>query len=317
MNTDDDDRTDPFGIRITSSRPRRPRGLERRVGLDRLFSVVLGEDGRPNESIRFGRFVADAKCGEGGMGQLFRGHDEETGRLVAIKLGVRAGGGEIARLRREAKRLRSLSHPGIVRYLDDGVTADGCHFLVMTWLEGCDLGRWLRHEGPLTPVEARAVGLALADALASAHEAGVIHRDIKPANVFLVDRRPQEIRLLDFGIARTATGDDTDVTGANMLVGTPSCMAPEQIEGSWSERTDVYGLGGTLYEALTGVPLFDGDNPTRVAIDVLETPPPRVRDSVPTIDPRLDDLVFRMVAKDPVDRPRSMRAVITALTAVV
>lgn len=301
-----DERTDPLGRRMLSSRPRRARGLERRMGLNKVFAAVLGDDA---VEARFGDFVVDRKHAEGGMGELFRGFDPVSGRPVAIKLGIAASGEDLARLRREAKRLRQLSHPRIVGYLDDGVTDEGHHFLVMEWLEGCDLAQRIRRGGPLDGTSACKLGLAAADGLAAAHRGGVIHRDVKPSNVFLVDGHPQRVRLLDFGIARTSTGGDTSVTGTGILVGTPACMAPEQIEGEWSEACDVYGLGGTLFEALTGRPMFDGDNPTQVLLAVLQSPAPRVRDFAPAVDARLDALIHRMVAKDPNQRPSSMDAV--------
>jgi serine/threonine protein kinase len=313
MDRDDrelDDRTDPLGVKILSSKPRRPRGLERRMGLNRLFAAVLGDD---EVEARFGRFVIDRKRGEGGMGQLYRGFDPDSGRPVAIKVGMVADTEEIGRLRREANRLKELSHPRIVRYLDDGVTDEGQHYLVMEWLDGFDLARRLRKQGPLDGPNARNLGFAAAEGLAAAHAADIVHRDVKPSNVFMVDGNPHRVRVLDFGIARTSTGEDTDVTGTGILVGTPSCMAPEQVEGEWSQLTDVYGLGGTLFEALTGRSLFPGDNPTEVLLAVMGKTAPHVRSFAPDVDPRLDDLVFRMVAKKPAARPQGMQAVLDEL----
>lgn len=310
---EDDDRTHPLGVRISSSRPSRPRDRERQVGLNRVIAAVLGD---PAREIRFGDFIAERKYRQGGMGELYLGRHSETGEPVAIKVGRPADGGEINRLQREAKRLRALQHPNVVRYLDDGVSEDGAHFLVMEWLEGRDLAKLIRRKGPLSGADARALGIATARGLAAAHEANVIHRDVNPGNVFLVDQDCANVRVLDFGIARVGGGDDTAVTSLGIVVGTPSCMAPEQIEGRFDVRTDVYGLGATLYEALTGLPLFEGVTATDILLAVRSAQAHRVSDTRADVDPQLDDLIASMLSKQPDERPQSMQAVIDRLEGI-
>jgi hypothetical protein len=291
---------------LSRMRPDAPATLERRVGLQRLLGAVLGE-ARPLP--RLGRWVVERRVGQGGMGAIYRARDPDTGEAVAIK--TVEGSGERARFVHEARTLAALSAPGIVRYLDHGEAEDGTPFLVMAWLEGEDLAARLKR-GALPVSAVVELGRQAAAALEAAHRAGVVHRDVKPSNLFLV--AGDEVRVVDFGISRSREAQ-TRLTLTGEVLGTPAYMAPEQLQGRHDARTDVYGLGATLYEALTGRPPFVGPQPGAVLAAVLgepATPPSRHRPEVP---PWLDLLVTQMLAKDPDARPADMRAVRAELTA--
>src|SRR5262249_39722307 len=151
--------------------------------------------------------------------------------------------------------------------------------------------------------EAVAVTRQVAAALAAAHEKGIVHRDVKPSNVFLVDRRTDQVKLLDFGIARRAGLATLTLTRG--LLGPPSYMTPEQARGAIDidTRVDVYGLGALLFHCVAGRAPFVGDSIEQVLARILHDAPPRLRAFAPLVSPELDTLVTRMLAKDPAQRP--------------
>jgi hypothetical protein len=282
--------------------------IARQLGLRRLLGRVLG---RGDTSTRVGRFVLEQKVGEGGMGVVYRGSDPSTSQQVAVKLLEHADPRARTRFAHEAEVLRTLRHERIVRYLDHGTTAEGFDYLVMEWLEGNDLSHVLRR-GPLPIADAVRAGYEAAMGLGAAHAGGVLHRDVKPSNLFLEGGSVAALRIIDFGIAH-AEHMGTRLTSTGAVVGTPHYMAPEQARGAESVRTDVYSLGATLYECLTGTPPFSGEHPAAVLLAVMAEPAPSARATRPEVPRELDALLGRMMAKDPRDRPRDMSAVITEL----
>jgi len=165
-----------------------------------------------------------------------RARDRVTNEILALKVL-----GQIEpdrqRFRREAELLSSLTHPAIVRYIDHGTTSEGMHYLAMEWLEGADLSQILQ-AGGLTLRQSLKVVRRVALALATAHEHGVIHRDIKPSNIFLVNRDPNQVKVLDFGIARPTVSTQA-MTKTGMMVGTLGYVAPEQACGdTWRNIRD-------------------------------------------------------------------------------
>ncbi len=204
------------------------------------------------------RFHIISRAGAGGMGEVFRAHDQRDNRDIALKVLRLASTDETERFVREARVLESLDHPAIVRHVDHGRSEAGVPYLAMEWLEGEDLAtRLLR--GPLSVGDTIHIGERVAEALAAANAQGVLHRDVKPANVFLGSPPGLDVRVVDFGIARTMlTARALTRTGA--LVGTPSYMAPEQASSApVGPEADLFALGCVLYECLSGAPAFGGD----------------------------------------------------------
>ena len=249
------------------------------------------------------RFAIEAIAGSGGMGTVYRARDLAAGQLVALKVLGGEGERDAARFAREAALLADLVHPGIVRYIAHGTTAQHEQYLVMEWLEGETLHARLAR-GRLPVREAIDLVRSAAEALAVAHRRGVVHRDLKPMNVMLVDGTRSRVKLLDFGIARYV-GHAGVLTNTGMVVGTPGYMAPEQVRGETSlgPRTDVFALGCVLYRCLTGTSAFGGGQSLAVLAKILVEdvlPPSSIAPEVPSA---LDDLVLRMLAKSPHGRP--------------
>jgi hypothetical protein len=255
-----------------------------------------------------GRFVVEREVGRGGVGIVYRAHDQVGGQAVALKVialpGVDAG--EEARFQREGRVLAGLSHPGIVRVVAFGQLDEGQPFVAMEWLEGEDMAQ--RHRrAPLPLTAALRVAADVAAALAAAHASGIVHRDVKPSNIFLVGsgRDSQfHVKLVDFGVASTA---DVKLTRTGAIVGTPAYMAPEQArgDGEVDARADLYALGATLFELLTNRPPHVGPTAIAILARLVTTPAPRLSDVLPDASVRLDDAMARLLATNPADRPAS------------
>ena len=260
------------------------------------------------------RFDCLAPAGSGGMGTVFRARDRLSGGIVALKVMRCADPLDVERFMREATILAGLRHPGIVGYVDHGITPRGEHYLAMEWLEGEDLGftagvpradnrrslgtRWTGRGGTLL-----------------AHRRGLVHRDLKPSNLFLVNGEVERVKLVDFGIARLSH-DTRRITRTGVLLGTPGYMAPEQIEGCVAQdpRADVFSLGCVLFECLTHRPPFEGVHAMAVLAKILLQEAPRVRSHRQNVGDDLDDLVARMMAKNPDGRPRDAEEVVREIT---
>jgi serine/threonine protein kinase len=260
------------------------------------------------------RFVIERPAGSGGMGSVFLALDRADGRRVAIKAMSAPSEDATERFRREARVLSELSHPAIVRYLAHGETGiHGEPFLVMEWLDGEDLGDRLSRTG-LTPGESIDLIRRAAEALAFAHERGVIHRDIKPSNIFLVGGAANRVKVLDFGAARRRNASQV-LTQAGMMLGTLGYMAPEQAWGSpdVDARADVFALGCVLFECLTGRPAFVGHRAVAILAKIVSDEVPRVSELCPHISADLDELVAILLSKDPKARPADGNAVLALL----
>jgi hypothetical protein len=260
--------------------------------------------------------VADLELvGRGGHGLVYRGHQPDLGRDVAVKLLSEPAPDERAaeRWRREVTAMGRLSnHPNIVTILSEGLTDGGHPYLVMPFLPGGSLHDRIRADGPRPPAEVAEVGRRLALALAAAHAAGVVHRDVKPANVMFSEY--DEPQLGDFGIARLA---DAATTATGSIHATLEYAAPEVLSGlPATPASDVYGLGATLHAALRGASPFAGpaDEPLASRVGrVVTQPPPDLR--LAGVPPALADVVERCMAKDPSDRPGSAEEVAALLAA--
>jgi serine/threonine protein kinase/tetratricopeptide (TPR) repeat protein len=264
-----------------------------------------------------GRFVIERATGHGGMGTVFCARDLHTGKLVALKL-LHSGAAqpyERERFTREAELLADLRHPGIVGHVAHGHTEGGQPFLAMEWLDGEDLADRLARQ-KLSVKESMILVRRTAEALAVAHQHGVIHRDLKPSNLFLRDGRVERVTLLDFGIARQARRVSlATLTKTGSVVGTPAYMAPEQARGEReiTASADVFSLGCVLFECLTGAPPFNAEHLVAQLVKTLFEEAPKLRSLRPDLPHSLDALLSRMLAKPPALRPRDATALLDEL----
>ena len=195
------------------------------------------------------------------------------------------------------------------------MTGDGALFLAMEWIDGQDLATKLSG-GSLTLQEAVTIGARLAGALAVVHAAGIVHRDLKPSNVMLPGGDVAQAKIVDFGIAHVSRTlhAATRLTRTGVMIGTPGYVAPEQVRGGVVDvRTDLFALGAVLYECVTGLPAFAGDQVMALLAKILFEPAPRLRDSSGEVPEALDVLVTKLLERDPAARPSSAREVATAL----
>jgi eukaryotic-like serine/threonine-protein kinase len=259
-----------------------------------------------------GRYRLGERLGHGGMGEVFAAHDLRLDREVALKL-LRADlagqDGMRERVVAEARLAARLSHPHVVGVLDTGEEG-GRPFVVMERLSG----RTLRDElssGPMPAERVRDVGLQVLRALAAAHELGIVHRDVKPGNV--LDAGVGTWKVADFGIAKWVHADET-LTGTGELLGSPSYLAPERIEGQQAvPASDLYAVGVLLYEAMCGRKPFEGDDPFALATAIREgefEPPATV---LPDADPGIVAVIERAMRLDPAERYESAEAMAAAL----
>jgi eukaryotic-like serine/threonine-protein kinase len=258
------------------------------------------------------RFEIERLAAAGGMGKIYRACDVQTGRFVALKIGRCESPDDEMRFSREALVLADIDYPAIVRYVAHGFTTSGESYLAMEWLEGEDLAARLL-QGRLTVAEALTVGQRVAAALAALHARGVVHRDIKPSNLFLPGGALAMVKLLDFGLAqRRGAAGSASRRGA--LMGTLGYMAPERVRGSSVDaRADVFSLGCVLFECLTGQPAFAAAHMAAVLGKILFEDPVPVGELCPGVPLALEDLIARMLAKDPSVRPQDGAAVAAAL----
>jgi len=258
-------------------------------------------------SLIAGRYHIEKPLGEGGMAVVYRARNALVDRPVAIKImnpQLSRDPSLRERFRREAKNAASLAHPNIIEILDYGETEDGTPYLVMELLEGSTLQQMIA-QGPIAIPRACALGVQIARGLARAHDFHVVHRDLKPENIF-VSRAPRGegsiAKILDFGIARCL--HDSRLTKAGQIFGTPQYMAPEQFTSNDAgPSADLYAFGVILFEMVTGRPPFVAEDITGFLLQHLESPPPRPSELVPGIPRRLEELILRLLAKKPEERP--------------
>jgi serine/threonine-protein kinase len=254
------------------------------------------------------RYELEELVGTGGMSSVFRAHDRQLERRVAIKILHEHYADDpeyLERFRREARAVARLSHPNIVTVIDRGDDG-GRQYIVFEHVEGENLKDLVLRTGRLSVRRALELALAVADGLAFAHDHGLVHRDVKPQNVLLSSEG--EVKVTDFGIARSLHMDH-GVTQTGTVLGTGEYLAPEQASGKpVSPATDVYSLGVVLWELLAGDVPFVGENFVAVALRHVNEPPPHLRERRPDVSPRLDAAVERALAKDPGQRFPSMTA---------
>jgi serine/threonine protein kinase/DNA-binding beta-propeller fold protein YncE len=246
----------------------------------------------------------ESVLGRGGMGVVYLAEQVALGRKVALKV-LAPELAEDPRFRerflRESRVAASLEDPNILPVYEAG-EADGVLFIAMRYVRGTDLRHLIDEHGPLEPARAVAILAQVASALDAAHAEGLIHRDVKPGNVLLVPGTPDKVYLADFGLTKRATSD-SGVTGTGQFVGTLDYAAPEQFTGEpLTPATDVYSLGGVLYECLVGEPPFPRDREAAVLHAHLNEPPPKPTEKRPELPPAIDAVVAKAMAKSPGER---------------
>jgi len=271
--------------------------------------TFMTDDAAPTEFVVESRYELTEEIGRGGMGVVFEARDRRLDRVVALKRlpeDLRRHHPRALQLfLREAQSLAKLNHPNIVT-VHDTDQEDGAFFITMELLHGEPFNRILRERGRLSSENAIGIGRQVAAGLQYAHERGVIHRDIKTANLFLTT--DLVVKIMDFGLAKVFE----EMRGKTTVVsGTPYYMSPEQVLGAdIDHRTDLYSLGVTLFELVTGrVPFDQGD----VAYHHRHTPPPSPLEFVPDLDIELAHMIERLLEKDRVNRPASAQAVLDEL----
>jgi serine/threonine protein kinase len=303
----------------SSSQPESPHETEPLTGdTEALSASVVG-------TIVAGRYHVRRLCGEGGMGRVYEAEHIEIGKRVALKILHPAYSQTpdlVERLKREARAASKISHPNVVDVTDSGTTPDGAFFFVMEYIEGIELGELIFREKRLDVPRALAITAQVCRALHAAHQANVIHRDLKPENILILTRDGQRefVKVLDFGIAKSGSDDpDGDeakdsrgrpsrrLTQPGMTMGTPEYMAPEQATGLPADpRSDVYAMGGILYEMLAGKPPFEGANFMEILNKKANQMPPPMSEVREDVPPELEALITRALAKSPAARPQTM-----------
>ena len=247
-----------------------------------------------------GRYQINGFIGEGGMSRVWRALDQNTGKYGAIKV-LREEYSEdesfIRRFDREAQAASRMSHPNIVNLLDVGVEDDGTRYLVMEYVQGKTLKRFIQESGALRPEIASQIIIRVLAALQHAHQNGVVHRDIKPQNI-LIDKEGT-VKVADFGIARMANAQTVNQSDENVM-GSVYYFSPEQARGAAVDaRSDIYSVGVVFYEMLTGRVPFTGDTPVAIAMQHLQTPPTPPNEVNPSVSSALDFVVLHAMEKKP------------------
>ncbi|GAA5037198.1 Stk1 family PASTA domain-containing Ser/Thr kinase [Actinopolymorpha pittospori] len=254
-----------------------------------------------------GRYRVGRRVARGGMATVYEALDTRLDRTVAVKVlhaGLVEDADFLRRFQREARSAARLSHPNVVAVFDQGED-DGTPYLTMEYVPGRTLRQALSDEGPMSP--SRALGFLdeVLQALAVAHEAGLVHRDVKPENVLL--SLDNSVKVADFGLAR-AVSTATSTATQGLLIGTVSYLAPEQVtHGVADARADVYAAGIMLYEMLVGAKPHEGESPIQVAYKHVNEDVPEPSRSAPGIPAFIDALVLRATARDPAVRPADAR----------
>ena len=262
-----------------------------------------------------GKFKIEKAIARGGMGRIYLGTQEPLGRPVAVKVVKADSVNEeesqfLKRFLLEASILAKLQHPNIVTLFDYGRIENApngqeMYFIAMEFLDGETLSDRIRNMGSLTAQETLVIFRQVARGLREAHTRGVVHRDLKPSYILIVpDADGEIVKLVDFGIGKVQR-EGQDLTRDGILVGTPKYMAPEQFDGGASPASDIYALGIIIYQLLVGEVPFAGSTMAEFMMAKLQQPIPAMRDINPICDSTelLENLVYGMLARNPIDRP--------------
>ena len=247
-------------------------------------------------------YRVEALVARGGMASIFRAVDTRTGRQVALKIPHPEAECDVAhygRFQREARIGQELDHPAIIQVMR--AENPSRVYMVLEWAEGRLLREILAVEGKLDSLRGIRIALALCEALDYIHEHGIVHRDLKPENIMIGPG--DRIKLLDFGIAGKAEARRLTFGRLSNIMGTADYIAPEQVKGKRGDaRSDLYALGIILYEMLTGKTPFPGSNPLAVMNARLKTDPIPPRKANPALTPQIEEILCRLLARDPRNR---------------
>ena len=258
------------------------------------------------------------KIGEGGMGEVYRARQISLDRLVAIKV-IRKGLAEdpqfVQRFQREAKACARLRHPNVVAAYDVGETS-GVHFFVMEFVEGESLRALLLRSGRLEERQALTLIRQIAEALGEAARHKLVHRDVKPENILVTPEGTA--RLTDLGLVKSIGGEDARLTQSGATLGTPLYLAPEQVKGEECDtRTDLYSLGATLFEAVTGGPPYEAPNHAALLWKHINAPIPAARERCASVSAGVEGICQRLLAKEPDDRYQTSEALVSDIDEVL
>jgi len=256
------------------------------------------------------KYLIEKLIKRGGMGSVYLGKHILMDKTVAIKVlrpSLAMDDDVVRRFSREAKAASRISHPHAVSVNDFGESEDGVVFLVMEYLDGRTLKEIVRSQGPMQLERVVEIVRQVSGALDAAHEQGVVHRDLKSDNIMLSKATGGEwAKVLDFGIAKIqqSNSHDDDITAANLVIGTPQYMSPEQCShsGAIDARSDIYSLGIIIYEMLAGNVPFTGESPTAIMMKQVQDPPPSILEARSDLPVSLSSVIAKALAKDPADR---------------
>jgi serine/threonine-protein kinase len=260
-----------------------------------------------------GSYRLESEIARGGMGAIWRARHLEMDAVVAIKVlkdDLASQPETLKRFTREGKLIARLDHANIIKIYEFGRQGE-LHYIIMQFIDGKNLQEILDEGGPLPIEKALRIVRSAAAALAHAHDLNIIHRDIKPSNLLIA--KDGTVYLTDFGIARFQV-EDTHLTRAGVLLGTPTYMSPEQCRGECVDpRSDLYSLGCMLYALIGGKPPFAGRTPARLITQILNDQPPPIESVAKDVPPGAASLIKRLMAKHPAARPQTARELVDAI----
>ena len=273
---------------------------------------------RPRRLTTIGGFELLGRLGSGGMGVVYKARQVSMDRVVALKVlpsALAADERYVQRFLREARSAARLNHPNIVQAIDAG-SADGHHYFAMEYVDGVTVRELIRRDGRIAQAKALRIAAAVARALGHAQSHGIVHRDVKPDNIMVT--RGGEVKLADLGLARSYHAADT-VTVDSTALGTPHYIAPEQARGEpvVDTRADIYSLGATLFHMVTGEFPFDAPSKAAILVKHLTEPVPSPKARNPRLSDSLCELIVRMMAKAPVERPQTPDEVLQAIRSLL
>src|SRR5450631_546823 len=271
-----------------------------------------------------GSYRVERLIGEGGMGAVYEATHLRLAKRVAVKVMAReltSNPEALARFHREAMVTSGLGHPHIVQILDFSTTPSGEPFLVMEFLDGEDLDHRLRRIGRLPASKVVHIVKQVASALAATHAKTIVHRDLKPANIFLLEVAGEIdfVKVLDFGISKVRSAS-TKLTRTSSVMGTPNYMSPEQAKGQVEdidESTDQWALACIAWECLAGEGPFVGENIPSILFQIVHEPPPALATKVSGLQPQVEKVLLRALAKDKADRFANVKDFALALDGAV